>query len=153
MLMANSIEGRFPFLDTEVMELANSLPPEMKLRVLDEKHVLKAASRDLLPPAVLARKKQPYRAPDAVSFTADGAPAWVEGVLSEASLKDAGVFEPRAVGQLYKKLRAAAGTPSNADNMALVAVLSTQLLHAAMKKAAPETSGLELKTLVDRVVK
>jgi asparagine synthase (glutamine-hydrolysing) len=153
MLMANSIEGRFPFLDKDVMELANSLPHRMKLRVLDEKHVLKAASRDLLPPEVLARKKQPYRAPDAICFAADGAPAWVESVLSEASLKDAGVFEPRAVSRLYEKCRAAAGTLSNADNMALVAVLSTQLLHQTIQKTAPEAPGLELKTLVDRVVR
>jgi asparagine synthase (glutamine-hydrolysing) len=153
MLMAHSIEGRFPFLDKDVMELANSLPHEMKLRVLDEKYVLKAASRDLLPPEVLARKKQPYRAPDAVCFATEGAPPWVEAVLSEASLDDAGVFEPRAVSQLYKKCRAAAGTLSNADNMALVAVLSTQLLHATGKKPPPEAPGLELKTLVDRVVR
>jgi asparagine synthase (glutamine-hydrolysing) len=153
MLMANSIEGRFPFLDKDVMELANSLPHRMKLRVLDEKHVLKAASRDLLPAEVLERKKQPYRAPDAVCFAAEGAPAWVKDVLSETSLKDSRVFEPKAVSQLYEKCRAAAGTLSNADNMALVAVLSTELLHATTKKPAPDATGLELTTLVDRIVK
>ena len=42
MLMANSVEGRFPFLDRRVVALAESLPAAYKLRVLDEKHVLKA---------------------------------------------------------------------------------------------------------------
>ena len=32
---------RFPFLDANVIALANSLPDSYKLRVLDEKHVLK----------------------------------------------------------------------------------------------------------------
>ena len=44
MLMGNSVEGRFPFLDAEVMELANGLPAAYKLKVLDEKHVLKRAA-------------------------------------------------------------------------------------------------------------
>src|SRR5205823_8913124 len=68
MLMAHSVEGRFPFLDRDVAALANRLPSDYKLRVLDEKHVLKRAARDLIPPEILARPKQPYRAPDALSF-------------------------------------------------------------------------------------
>jgi asparagine synthase (glutamine-hydrolysing) len=47
MLMGNSVEGRFPFLDKNVIALANSLPPSFKLKVLDEKHVLKRVSKDL----------------------------------------------------------------------------------------------------------
>src|SRR5690606_18947729 len=38
MLMGNSVEGRFPFLDREVMALAARLPDSYKLRGLDEKH-------------------------------------------------------------------------------------------------------------------
>src|SRR5262249_13406934 len=68
MLMANSVEGRFPFLDKDVVALADSLPPNYKLRVLDEKHVVKRAARDLVAPEILSRPKQPYRAPDAASF-------------------------------------------------------------------------------------
>ena len=37
MLMVNSVEGRFPFLDPDGAALADSLPPAYKLRVLDEK--------------------------------------------------------------------------------------------------------------------
>src|SRR5690606_11584672 len=104
-----------------------------KLRVLDEKHVLKRLGRDLVPPAILTRKKQPYRAPDALAFVAPELgrpPAWVEAVLAEEAVRDVGVFEPRAVAALWTKCRArAAAQLSNADNMALTAVLSTQLLH------------------------
>ena len=41
MLAANSVEGRFPFLDRDVMALAGRLPDGYRLRGLDEKHVLK----------------------------------------------------------------------------------------------------------------
>ena len=39
--MANSIEGRFPFLDHRVIEFANRLPPHLKMRGLTEKYLLK----------------------------------------------------------------------------------------------------------------
>ena len=129
MLMAHSVEGRFPFLDAEVVELAGALPTSYKLRGLDEKHVLKIAAAGLVPPAVLARPKQPYRAPDALSFVGAGAPAWVDEALSPPALASAGVFDVQAVGRLWRKCRAGEGPFSNADNMALTGVLSTQLLH------------------------
>ncbi len=49
MLMANSVEGRFPFLDLELAALADSLPPSYKLHALDEKHVLKRVGAGVLP--------------------------------------------------------------------------------------------------------
>jgi asparagine synthase (glutamine-hydrolysing) len=134
MLMAHSVEGRFPFLDRDVVALANQLPAAYKLAVLDEKHVLKRASRDLVPEEVLRRKKQPYRAPDARSFVGPKAPAWIDDMLSERAVAAAGVFEPAAVRQVLAKCRAAGaeGTFSNTDNMALVAMISTQLLHDSL---------------------
>src|SRR5690606_721079 len=70
--MANSVEGRVPFLDHRLIEFANKLPPSYKLRGLTEKAVLRKAVRDLLPPTIVNRVKQPYRAPDSRSFFAGG---------------------------------------------------------------------------------
>lgn len=156
MLMAHSVEGRFPFLDAEVVELASSLPPSYKLRVLDEKHVLKRAAEGLVPRSILARKKQPYRAPDALSFAGDGAPAWAAEVMSEASVREAGVFDPRAVEKLWSKCRAHVDGSqfSNSDNMAVIGVLSTQLLYQKLVAAPPSAeiarAAAEPTTLVDR---
>src|SRR5262249_6541644 len=55
MTMGHSVEGRFPFLDHRVIEFAGKLSPRMKMRVLDEKHLLKRAAKGLVPPQVLAR--------------------------------------------------------------------------------------------------
>ncbi|HEY6006033.1 MAG TPA: asparagine synthase (glutamine-hydrolyzing) [Anaeromyxobacter sp.] len=154
MLMAHSVEGRFPFLDVDVVALADSLPAEHKLRILDEKHVLKRAAAGLVPPSILRRKKQPYRAPDALSFVGAGAPEWVEEVLRPAAVAEASVFQPRAVQSLWRKCRShgeGAGPLSNADNMALVGVLSTQLLHALLVRAAPRPPSPALRTVIDRV--
>ena len=153
MLMAHSVEGRFPFLDVHVVALAASLPPEHKLRVLDEKHVLKRAARGLVPEEIVRRKKQPYRAPDALSFVGPEAPAWIDEALSERRVVEAGVFDPGAVAQLVHKCRAASVSRpfSNADNMAFTGVLSTQLLHAALVARPFAAPAIEPVTLVDRV--
>ncbi len=145
MLMGNSVEGRFPFLDPDVVALANSLPDAHKLRVLDEKHVLKRVGADLIPAEILARPKQPYRAPDALAFVGDDRPDYVDELLSEHAVAAAGAFEPRAVAALWRKCkaRAATGQFSNTDNMALVAALSTQLLHREII-AAPLPAPAEL---------
>jgi len=154
MLMANSVEGRFPFLDQNVVELADSLPPAYKLRGLDEKHVLKRAARGLLPDAVVNRPKQPYRAPDALSFVGDDTPDYVGEMLSAGSVAAAGVFDPDAIAQLWKKCKAQAGRGqlSNADNMALVGALSTQLVHHHYVHTRPmDTPTLALRVDVDRL--
>ncbi len=104
MLMANSVEGRFPFLDRNVAALAESLPPAYKLRVLDEKHVLKRAAAALVPASILARKKQPYRAPDALSFASDEAREWIDEVASTRALTEAGVFSAAAAASVHRQV-------------------------------------------------
>ncbi len=129
MLMAHSVEGRFPFLDAEVIDLAHSLPDAAKLRVLDEKHVVKRVAAALVPREIIARKKQPYRAPDALSFVSPSAAPAIDELLSEAAVTAAGALDPRSVGALWRKCRSSAGRAlSNTDNMALVFAISTQLL-------------------------
>ncbi len=153
MLMAHSVEGRFPFLDPNVVALAASLPPSHKLRGLEEKHVLKRASEGLVPPEIVRRTKQPYRAPDALAFAGDGAPEWVHDAMGDRAVRDAGVFDPAQVARLARKCRESEGGQfSNADNMAVVGVLSTQLLHARLVRAAPApAAAIELRTVVDRL--
>ena len=149
MLMGHSVEGRFPFLDHNVMELACALPPEVKLRVLSEKHVLKEAARDLVPPGILQRDKQPYRAPDAQSFVQEEPPDYLEEVLSPERLEQAGIFAPKPARMLLDKCRrmGSSRTPSNADNMALLGLISTQLLHHQLilgsGPLAPEPAELD----------
>jgi asparagine synthase (glutamine-hydrolysing) len=134
--MANSIEGRVPYLDHRVIEFANRLPPSYKIRGMTEKWLLRRALADLLPDDILQRTKQPYRAPDSASFFFDGQPLdYVAELMDEASLRGAGYFDPAAVGRLFDKCRAGRAT-GFADNQAFVGVLSTMLLHRNLREAA-----------------
>jgi asparagine synthase (glutamine-hydrolysing) len=153
MLMAHSVEGRFPFLDRHVAALADSLPASYKLRVLDEKHVLKRAAEPLVAPEIISRRKQPYRAPDALSFTEPAAREWIESVADGSALRDAGVFQPVAARALIEKCtkKTEAGQFSNADNMALVGVLSAQLVYHHFIAGSPAVAVPSvIRTIVDR---
>jgi asparagine synthase (glutamine-hydrolysing) len=147
MLMAHSIEGRFPFLDKDVMALATELPDDFRLRHMDEKHILKRASMGFVPAEIRNRSKQPYRAPDAMAFVSEPLCDYVADLMDEKALARVGVFDPKVGASLWKKCRARqpAGQFSNSDNMALVGVLSTQLLHRQMIEELP--LGQEIATI------
>jgi asparagine synthase (glutamine-hydrolysing) len=138
--MAASIEGRFPYLDHTLVEFANRLPPQWKIHGLSEKHVLRKALAGLLPEDILARGKQPYRAPDCRSFFVDGRPLdYVADALDPDNVRACGLFDADAVARLHAKARAGRAT-GFADNQAFVGILSTQLLaRQAPRVAAPES--------------
>lgn len=126
---ANAVEGRFPFLDHRVAEFAATIPPGYKIFGLNEKYVLKRAFEREVPAEIRKRVKQPYMAPDSNCFVQDDSPEYVSEMLSETALSRTGVFNPRAVGMLYKKaLRGSQAHLSFKDNMSFVGILSTQLL-------------------------
>ncbi len=126
--MANSIEGRFPFLDHRVIEFANRLPLRYKIMGLNEKYLLKRAMKGIIPEVIRTRNKQPYRAPDSQSFFENGEPAeYVGYLLGEERIKRAGYFDSGAVTRLMNKCRKGRAI-GFADNMAFVGILSTMLL-------------------------
>ena len=128
--MAHAVEGRFPFLDHRVIEFANSLPPSMKLRGLNEKALLKRAVADLLPPEILERPKQPFRAPIRAAFAGPDAPDYVRELLDPAVVAADGMFKPQAVSWLLNRARTGARL-SEIENMALVGIISFGLFRRA----------------------
>jgi asparagine synthase (glutamine-hydrolysing) len=128
MAMAHGVEGRFPFLDHRVVEFAARIPPRLKLKGLQEKYILRRALGPLLPQAIAQRPKQPYLAPDSESFFRERTP-YADELLSPDALRRSGYFDAGAVGKLLAKCRAG-GPIGVGDNMALVGVLSTQLLDS-----------------------
>jgi len=129
MLMGNSVEGRFPFLDHRVAEFAARLPDSAKLPGLREKYVLRQAVRPLLPADIVRREKRPYRAPILRAFMGRGAPEYVGELLDDGRLRQAGFFAPSAVEPLVLKCRRNAESfVSESDEMALVGILSVMLL-------------------------
>ena len=126
--MANSIEGRYPFLDHRLVEFATSLNPDFKLKGLDEKYLLKKVAENKIPKEILNRPKQAYRAPIKNSFISETAPDYVKSMLSEKTIKEQGIFDIDKVNGFINKLHKSASS-SETENMALTAILSTSLLY------------------------
>lgn len=127
MMMGHSVEGRFPFLDHRVVEFSTAIPPKYKMRVLNEKYILKQAFRHMIPHTVLNREKQPYRAPIAQCFR--DRECLGTQVLTPEAISRAGYFDPRRVESLIGKASVPRLNPSARDDMALVGIASLQLLH------------------------
>jgi asparagine synthase (glutamine-hydrolysing) len=137
MLMSNSVEGRFPFLDHRLLELSARLPDKLKLKVLNEKYILKRYATGLVPSLVTERQKYPYRAPVAEALVGARRPRWSTELLAKDAVDEAGVFDGAKVEKLVQRLSSLTTDPSEADNMALSAIATTQLLARAFTRRRP----------------
>ncbi|GLS44524.1 asparagine synthase (glutamine-hydrolyzing) [Methylobacterium brachythecii] len=63
MMMAASVEGRMPFMDVELARLVARFPDRFLTGHAKGKAVLRAAMAEVLPPAILNRKKVGFRVP------------------------------------------------------------------------------------------
>jgi asparagine synthase (glutamine-hydrolysing) len=142
--MAHAVEGRFPYLDHRVVEFCNRLPTRYKLVALQEKWLLRRLAERYIPEEIWARAKRPYRAPIQRSFLgADERFEYVSDRLSRTELDRTGYFKASAVGKLVEKARGA-DRISEVEEMALVGILSTQLLHARFIQDPPSISHADL---------
>jgi asparagine synthase (glutamine-hydrolysing) len=99
--MAHSLEARVPLLDHKLVEFAATIPPELMLRGLRKKYLLKRAMAHRLPGQILNRKKGGFNVP---------VPAWLRGelsdyvrdVLSEKRLREQGFFNPACVQRMVR---------------------------------------------------
>ena len=151
--MANSIEGRYPFLDHRVIEFCMKLNPDLKLKGLNEKYLLKYMMKDRIPDAILNRSKQAYRAPIRSTFFSEEMPLYLSSMLSEENITAYGIFNLDFVNQLINKMKLNKQV-SEIDNMAITAVLSTQILYDLfINKSIPKLQEHELvvlnKTIID----
>lgn len=134
--MAHSLEIRLPFLDPRVIEFMGRIPAKWKILGLNEKHILKKSFQRVLPPEITGRSKHPYRAPIKQSLLNDKAAQYSREALSEKSLEKAGLFDPGKVTRLLQKLQKI-DNPSEIDNMALVGILSSQLIYQQFIEGFP----------------
>ena len=149
-LMANSVEGRYPFLDKTVQEFLAQVPPGLKVALSGllptAKYLLRRAMRDRLPKEVVHRRKKMFLAPLGTPFVGPDAPEYARELLSERAIREYGYFDPGKVGTIVEtlekvKLELRADHGQNVRfgrhvwlrtlyGMALTFVLSTQLLES-----------------------
>ena len=147
MAMANSVEGRYPFLDHRLIEFVSKLPDNLKLNGLNEKFLLKEMMKGRIPESILSRSKQAYRAPVNSSFFGENSPDYVEDILSSDKIHEFGIFNYDFVARLIKKVKSP-DPLSEIDDMAIAGILSTQLVYQMFIKGnVPWTIPAELENL------
>ncbi len=128
MAMANSVEGRYPFLDYRVIEFCNKLPSDFKLKGLNEKSFLKKLMNHKIPDSIIRRSKQAYRAPIKSAFFLDNPPAFVGEMFTPEMFSRAGIFSYDSVSAIINKI-GKTNTSSEVEDMVIASVMSTHLLH------------------------
>jgi asparagine synthase (glutamine-hydrolysing) len=100
MTMAWGLEGRVPFLDHELVELAAACPPELKL-AHGGKGVLKDSARKLLPAEVIDRKKGYFPVPG-IKHLSGPLLGKVRDALLCPSARERNLFRPTYVQRLLE---------------------------------------------------
>jgi asparagine synthase (glutamine-hydrolysing) len=100
--MAHGVEARVPYLDNEVVDFMSRVPPELKMRRLTRKYLLKLALEPMLPQRIVHRKKGGFGAPIRSWISRDLKPM-VEDLLSPSQIIKRGFFRPEYVQQVTRE--------------------------------------------------
>ena len=103
MTMAWGLEARVPFMDTELVEWALSIPPSLKMKE-EGKHPLKNIARGLLPESVIDRKKGYFPMPALKYIQGEFLEFMSDILLSDACL-NRGVFDRSYVNEVIDSPR------------------------------------------------
>jgi asparagine synthase (glutamine-hydrolysing) len=106
MVLANSVEGRYPFLDVGVIGLVREIPPHLKVHDFTEKYILKRLAAGLVPPEIVQREKFGFRAPGSPYLLRQRID-WIDDLLSYDRIKRQGYFDPDHVLALRTRCLAA----------------------------------------------
>ncbi len=124
MSMATSLESRVPFLDHVLVEYAAQIPARLNLGFVNGKRILKAAMKDLLPKAILDRRKMGFPTPWKSWLTGSYSQR-VEQLLTEPRTQARELFRPETIQQMLWEH--SAGRHDHADR--LWRLLNLELWH------------------------
>jgi asparagine synthase (glutamine-hydrolysing) len=147
MTMANSLELRVPFLDPEVFALASTIPLDQRVprgssgsRQGATKYALRRAMEQIVPPAILHRRKLGFPVPTA-DFLAGPLHEWARAIVAESQTDE--WLDRGRVGELLDSMRTA-DQPSKRTARQLWEVLVFMVWHGIfveerIKPEIPET--------------
>jgi len=136
MEMAHSIEGRVPFLDHHVVEVARSQPVNQKIRGMTEKYILRESVRDVITDTVYRRQKHPFLSPPATLNPEQRLSSLVQDTLRGPVLASIPYFDRRKVIGLLDRLETMDEGARVANDQVLMLLVSACVLHERFQLAA-----------------
>jgi len=149
-VMANSVEGRHPFLDRAVQEFLGAVPPGVKTRIFSSKFLLRRAMKGRLPRKIVGRRKKMFLAPFGTPFVGQDATDEIRDLLRPERIREFGYFDPEKVRRLVGRVEAVKETVAadRGDNfrirrhvvertiqgMAMNFVVTTQMLEEMVRR-------------------
>lgn len=129
MEMAQSIEGRLPFLDHKLFDAVRRLPMGMKIKGMVEKHILRQAVRPHVTETVFKRQKHPFMAPPVSVFNNKNLMTYLQDHIASAGFKSVPFFDTAKAQKLLGDLPAMPQTDRTAAEPVLMMMLTAQLLQ------------------------
>ena len=120
MSMANSLETRSPFLDSQVVEFAFGLPENYKINGQMNKRIVQDAFRVMLPAELYNRPKQGFDIPLLNWFRNELWSKINDDLLSDKFINEQQIFHVETVRQLKRKLHSSNPEDSHETIWALV---------------------------------
>jgi asparagine synthase (glutamine-hydrolysing) len=122
MAMSQSVEARFPFLDPQLVDFVRGLSPDLKVKGLEEKILLRHAAATRVPAQILRREKFGFRSPGSPCLFGT-ARSLIEEVLHPDRVRRQGYLNVDTVEEL-KRRQATAGqfNPHAEDDLLLIAL-------------------------------
>jgi len=133
MEMANSVEGRLPFLDHQLFEFARRLPLDLKIRGTTEKYILREAVKPLISETIYKRQKHPFVAPPLSRFANKEADSALQDALRSKKFESVPFFDHGKVRQLLDSLPDMKAEDRGALDPVLMTAMSAAALHDRYK--------------------
>jgi asparagine synthase (glutamine-hydrolysing) len=130
--MAHGIEVRVPFLDCKMIDVVTNIPCTYRSAPLARKFILSEALLSIVPQDIRARQKHAFNTPN--SWVLNESSVEFNQLLSPESLRQVGLFRPKAVAELRQKVCSVYSTGQPLDllgsilGQTLLGVVTAQLL-------------------------
>ncbi|MEZ0390402.1 MAG: asparagine synthase (glutamine-hydrolyzing), partial [Verrucomicrobium sp.] len=102
--MAHSLEYRLPFLDHRLIELAFTMPTNMKINGNTDKYIERKLADKIFPPHIARRAKIPFYLPVEYFLDKPQFRNLVADTLNESAVKKRGYFDPAKVKALVDNM-------------------------------------------------
>jgi asparagine synthase (glutamine-hydrolysing) len=122
--MAYSLEVRVPFLDHELVEYCARIPPDLKVRRLRTKHILKQAAHGILPDRIIDKPKIGFFRGSVSAWFQAQAARTIDDYLLQPRPRFADMLDPGAVRELVRRQRARPDAP---ERHLLLAILMLEI--------------------------
>lgn len=131
--MANSIEGRLPFLDHKLVEMLVNIPVALKINGMTEKYILKEAAKPFITNTMYQRQKHPFLAPPSTFKPNEPMQQLIQDTLRSSGMAKIPFYNHYAIIELLNYLPKIEGNQRAAVDLVLTKLLSVYFLQERFK--------------------